>query len=66
MQFYWNNEKNNQLKQDRNISFEDIVQSIHNDGLIEIIQNPSANFVGQKVLVIQIHDYIYLVPFVMQ
>lgn len=64
--FYnWNNDKNKLLKNsERNISFEAVVSAIQNNQILEIIDNPSSNHSKQKCYVLEINDYVYLVPFV--
>ena len=62
--YQWNEEKNKILIRDRNISFEEIVNSINGNGLKTIIKNPSSNFDNQKSYVVEVNEYIYLVPFV--
>jgi len=65
MIYNWNNEKNEILKNsNRNISFENIITAIENKQIIEIIDNPSSNHNNQKCYVIEINNYVYLVPFV--
>ncbi|MCS6290130.1 MAG: BrnT family toxin [Nitrospira sp.] len=63
--FRWNHEKNEQLKAERNISFEEIVLAIEADGLLDIIvhSNPS-KYPQQRMFVVAIEQYAYLVPFV--
>ena len=61
----WNEEKNNFLKKERNISFEDIEFAISNGGLIETREHPNQEkYPGQKLFFININNYIYTVPFV--
>ncbi len=61
----WNPEKNEQLKETRNISFIDIVYYIEHGCLLEIIEHPNQKiYENQKVYVLNIDDYIYLVPFI--
>lgn len=62
--FSWNEEKNNILKEQRNISFEDILIALQNGNLLEIIPNPSKNHPEQKCFVVKINDYSYIVPYV--
>ena len=40
MTFDWNEEKNTQLKEERGISFEEIIIAINDNKIIEILQNP--------------------------
>ncbi len=65
--FRWNNDKNTLLKKNRKISFEEIVLAISNNQLIDTVQNPGKEkFPDQKIFIIDINDYAYLVPFVEQ
>ena len=63
--FRWNHEKTVQLKAERNISFEEIVLAIEADGLLDIIvhSNPG-KYPQQRMFVVAIEQYAYLVPFV--
>jgi len=61
----WNNDKNEKLKRERNISFEDILYYIEHGQLLAVISHPNQEkYVGQKIYVIEIDNYAYLVPFV--
>ncbi|MGA2299003.1 MAG: DUF4258 domain-containing protein [FCB group bacterium] len=61
----WNEEKNNILKRERNISFEEIELAIANGGLIETILHPNQDkYPGQKLFFVNINNYIYTVPFI--
>jgi hypothetical protein len=63
--FSWNEEKNEFLKAERQISFEDVVFSIEQGLLLDVMEHPNQEkYKGQKVFVVQIEDYVYLVPFV--
>ena len=65
MQYYtWNNEKNEQLKNERGISFEEIVFHIEKGDLLDVIENPSPKYQNQRMFIIKINDYAYIVPFV--
>lgn len=60
-------EKNVKLKQERGISFEEIITAIEEGHLINIIDHPSTGrFKHQKIYVVEIDGYIYLTPFVKQ
>lgn len=60
--FNWNQEKNAQLKQQRDISFEEIVFAIENNGLLDEVKHPSRD--NQRLFVVFINNYVYLVPYV--
>lgn len=63
--FSWDNEKNKSLKEERNISFEEIVFHIEKEHILDIVQHPSqGKYKGQKIFILNIDDYAYLVPFV--
>ena len=61
----WDVAKNNKLKLERNISFEDVIYHIENKKLLNIVNHPNQEkYEGQKMFVININDYVYLVPFI--
>ena len=63
--FRWNKEKNEGLKAERGISFEEIVLAIESGGLQDILLHPNQRrYPGQLILVVACSDYIYLVPLV--
>jgi uncharacterized DUF497 family protein len=62
--FSWNNEKNARLKDERQVSFEEIVLYIEMGCLLDVLEHPNQDkYQGQKVFVVQVDDYAYLVPF---
>ena len=63
--FSWNEEKNELLKAERDISFEDIVLFIEMGFLLDVLEHPNqGKYKGQKIFVVQIDEYAYLVPFI--
>lgn len=61
--FAWNNEKNKLLKSERQVCFEDVIISIEMGFLLDILEHPNQDkYKGQKIFVVQIDDYVYLVP----
>ncbi|TAK62232.1 toxin [Methylobacter sp.] len=63
--FRWNHEKNETLKIERNISFEEIVLAIEADGLLDELSHPNLEkYPNQSVLVVALDGYVYLVPYV--
>jgi uncharacterized DUF497 family protein len=64
MVFDWNDEKNTLLKEKRNVCFEDVVTSIQENKLLDIVKNPSAKHQNQYCLIVEIMNYAYIVPFV--
>jgi hypothetical protein len=63
--FSWNDEKNALLQAERQVSFEDVVLYIEMGYLLDVLEHPNQKkYKGQKVFVVQIDDYVFLVPFV--
>ena len=63
--FSWNEEKNELLKEERKIAFEDVVFYISQGFLLDVLEHPNQEkYQGQKIFVVQIDNYAYLVPFV--
>ena len=63
--FEWNDDKNEKLKNVRGISFEETVFYIVNDCVMDIVPHPNQNkYPGQKIFIINIDNYAYLVPFI--
>jgi hypothetical protein len=61
----WNPEKNARLKQERGAGFEEVVFHIARGDLLDILKHPNqARYAGQRIFVVNIDDYAYLVPFV--
>jgi len=60
----WDKEKNEKLKAERGISFEDIQKLIREDKIIVVISHYNLEkYPNQKVMVFRINNYIHLVPF---
>ena len=63
--FDWSTEKNQQLVEQRGISFERVVAAIEQGGLVNVLEHPNQErYPGQLIYVVDIEQYIYLVPFV--
>jgi hypothetical protein len=63
--FRWNHENNEQLKAERSISFEEIVLAMEGDGLLDILQHANpGRCPNQRVFVVAVGSYAFLVPFV--
>ena len=61
----WNPTKNQQLISERGISFEDVVFYLQQGELLDDIEHPNEEkFSHQRVFVLNIDDYVYLVPYV--
>ena len=63
--FNWNSEKNHQLIEERGRSFEEAVFHIENGGLLDDICHPNElEYPHQKIFIVAIDNYAYLVPYV--
>ena len=63
--FSWDFEKNEKLKSERNISFEEIVYYIEKGQVLDILEHSNKKkYPNQFMFVISVEDYVYLVPFV--
>ncbi len=65
--FRYSYEKNELLKKERNISFENVILSIENGDLIDDIEHQNKEkYPNQNIFIIlvKIKEYVYLVPYV--
>ncbi|MBI2613931.1 MAG: BrnT family toxin [Candidatus Levybacteria bacterium] len=63
--FDWDKEKNQKLKKERDVSFEDVINAINAERVLHRGNHPSQKkYPGQKIIVVEIKDYAYVVPFV--
>jgi uncharacterized DUF497 family protein len=61
----WSAEKNEILKAERGVCFEDVVFHIQAGDLLETFDHPNQKrYPGQLVHAVAIEEYVYLVPFV--
>ena len=61
----WSIEKNEVLKVERGVSFEDIVFHMFAGDIVDTFDHPNQEkYPGQKIHAIAVEDYVYLVPFV--
>jgi len=63
--FDWNEQKNEELKTKRNISFEEIVVCIHENRIVDVLDHPNPQkYPNQHIYVIWYKEYAYAVPYV--
>ena len=61
----WNPEKNKLLKSERGVGFEDVVIRLINGNVLETLDHPDQEkYPNQRIHVLDINGYVYLVPFV--
>ena len=63
MVFDWNEEKNAQLKKERNIGFERIVLAIEEGCILDVLEHPNKEkYKNQVLIILEIGHYAYVVP----
>lgn len=63
--FQWNIEKNEWLIEHRGVCFEQVVMLMEQEDVLDVIEHPNQDeYPGQKIAIIKIDDYAYLVPYV--
>lgn len=63
--FNWNREKNEQLRSERGISFEEVIFHIEHGDVLDILEHPNQErYQGQRIFVVAVEEYVHLVPFV--
>lgn len=61
----WNREKNEILKNERGISFEEIVFHIQNGDELDVYPHPNQErYPSQLISVVAVNNYAYLVPYI--
>lgn len=62
--FQWDNEKNAWLKKHRNVCFEQVVLLFERGDVLDVIEHPNQDsYPNQKIAIVNIDDYVYLVPY---
>ena len=63
--FDWDREKNEKLKEERGISFEEVVIALNEGRLLKTLGHPNRKkYTNQKMYIVNINNYAYMVPFV--
>ena len=63
--YNWNHGKNQELILGRRVSFEEVIFHIEHGGLLDDIAHPNAsNYSNQRIFIVCIREYVYLVPYV--
>ena len=61
----WNTEKSLALIESRGICFEDVVFHIEKGDILDDYQHPNQQkYAGQRIMVVGINNYAYLIPYV--
>lgn len=63
--FIWDADKNERLKRERDVSFGNVVVAIAMGDLLDTLDHPNrTKYPNQRMYIVRIRDYAYLVPFV--
>ena len=63
--FDWNDAKNLQLKVKQGIGFDEVYAALEDGGLLDNIPHPNQKrYPAQRIFIIEIDNYAFLVPFV--
>ena len=63
--FDWSSDKNVTLKAERGVGFEDVVITIQQGHILNILPHPNrSKYPNQKIFILEIYSYIYYVPFI--
>ena len=63
--FGWDPEKNQQLIEERGVAFEEVIFHLQNEGLLDDIAHPNTeDYFHQRIFIVAIESYVYLVPYV--
>ena len=61
----WSTEKNIRLKAERGVSFEEVLSAMSHGALLDVLDHPNTQqYPNQRMFVVRIRGYAYLVPFV--
>jgi uncharacterized DUF497 family protein len=61
----WNHEKNAKLKQERGVSFEMVILAMEQGQVLDDLVHPNLQqYANQRMMIIQLGDYAWLVPYV--
>ena len=63
--FEWTHEKNELLREERGVTFEEVVYHLTHGGLLDTIVHPDQKkYPGQRIFIVNIEGYACVVPFV--
>jgi uncharacterized DUF497 family protein len=61
----WDVAKNEKLRQERGISFEEVAARIEAGAILDVLEHPAPRqHPGQRIYVVEIQGYAYLIPYV--
>lgn len=65
IEFDWDDNKNTLLERTRGVCFEDVLVCIKNGELLDVVEHPNPEkYPGQKIMIVNIGGYAFIVPYV--
>lgn len=65
--FRWDPQKNALVMRERGLSFEQIALAVEGGDLLQVIEHPNAaKYPNQKIMIVAMDGYAFLVPFVQE
>lgn len=65
MIYDWDSEKNQLLISTRGVSFEEVIVLLESGDILDVVEHPNrVQYPHQKMYIVEIKDYVYLIPFV--
>ena len=62
--YIYDEQKDLKLKEERGLCFDEVITAISNEQVLDIIPHYNKkDYPNQKILIIEINDYVYLVPY---
>ena len=66
MNYNWNTEKDELLRKERGVCFSDVVEAVNYGRGLADIQHKGDKYKHQRILVVEIQEYAYYVPYVIE
>ena len=64
LEIRWDPKKNEKLRLERSIGFEDVVIAIEDGRILGVLKNPKQDkYPNQRFFIVEINNYAYVVPF---
>ncbi len=61
----WDDDKDRLLRKERGFSFHDVIAAVESGKIVDnIMHHNQTKYPGQRVMIVDINDYIYAVPYV--
>ena len=65
MRLEFDDRKNNVLRVERGVCFDDVIEAVLNGRLLGILEHPNkSKYTHQRLLLVLIKNYVYVVPYV--